>query len=195
MTKKPVEHLTYGQMLEAFRRMGQKFMLEEKEGQLIIAGGAAMCLVHGARPSTKDVDAFYEDSNTMSLISYEVGEEFGWEPGWLNNAMSCFIHEVPASEHFITFPGLKVFTVTPEHLLGLKLAALRPLTKDAEDAALLISKLGYRSTEEVEKALDLASFHKGMTGMARKFLDSYFAQLGEKATEPPTEASSGSPAP
>jgi len=104
MTGKPQEPLTYGRMLEALRKIGLKFLEAGKTGQMVIAGGAAMCLVHRARTSTKDIDAFFEDKNSMQLYSYEVGEEFGWEPGWLNTAMECFIRETPPNEPFLSFP-------------------------------------------------------------------------------------------
>ena len=135
-------------ILEAFREIGARLKAEGLEGRILLAGGASMCLVHSARESTEDVDALYEPQNPITLHSFEVGEKYGWEPGWLNQGIKAFMDEDAPSELFVSFPGLQVFTVVPEYLLAMKLKAGRPESSDFDDAALLLAKLGLKSAEE-----------------------------------------------
>ncbi|MDR2725904.1 MAG: nucleotidyltransferase [Candidatus Adiutrix sp.] len=136
------------EILQALEAIGRRLAADGKKGHILIAGGASMCLVHSARETTEDVDALYEPRNDIMLHSFEVGEKFGWEPGWLNQGVRAFMDEDVPSELFVSFPGLQVFTVTPEYLLSMKLKAGRSGTSDFSDARFLIKKLGLKSVEE-----------------------------------------------
>ena len=47
-------------IIEALKRLGNELEKRELRGEIILTGGASMCLVHSARDMTKDVDALYE---------------------------------------------------------------------------------------------------------------------------------------
>ena len=38
---------------------------DDKTGEIVLAGGAVMALVYGARGTTKDIDALFESSSQM----------------------------------------------------------------------------------------------------------------------------------
>jgi hypothetical protein len=141
------------QMLDALREIGEKLAAEGLDGQILLAGGASMCLVHSARSMTRDMDAVYQPKTTIDLFSFEVGEKYGWEPGWLNSGVQAYIQDNAPKEHFISFPGLKVFTVSAEYLLAMKLRSMRDGSTDHGDAVFLIKKLGLNSVEETLELL------------------------------------------
>lgn len=47
-------------IMNNLKRLGENLQEQGLTGELILTGGASMCLVHSARDMTKDVDALYE---------------------------------------------------------------------------------------------------------------------------------------
>jgi hypothetical protein len=48
------------QMLTALHRLNEKLQSSDETGELILFGGAVMCLVYGSRGYTRDIDAVFE---------------------------------------------------------------------------------------------------------------------------------------
>lgn len=45
------------EILQNLTRLGEKLSGKNLTGDLLLTGGASMCLVHSARDATKDIDA------------------------------------------------------------------------------------------------------------------------------------------
>ncbi len=70
-------------IIENLKLLGEKLEERGLTGELILTGGASMCLVHSARDMTKDVDALYEPKTEINDIIREIAEENGLPLGWL----------------------------------------------------------------------------------------------------------------
>ena len=47
-------------IIEVLKKLGEELEKRGLKGEIILTGGASMCLVHSARDMTRDVDALYE---------------------------------------------------------------------------------------------------------------------------------------
>ena len=61
--------LSREKMLECLRQLGEALVAQGLHGEILLTGGAAMCLVHSARDMTKDIDALYEPKDAINRIS------------------------------------------------------------------------------------------------------------------------------
>jgi hypothetical protein len=63
----------------------------------------------------------------------EIAQEKNWPSDWLNDSVKGFLQTEPPYENFISFPGLHIYSVTPEYLLAMKLFSSRHGTTDVID--------------------------------------------------------------
>lgn len=118
------------------------------KGEVCLYGGAVMCLVFDARPSTKDVDAVFEPVRYIRRAAGRIAERRGLDKDWLNYAVKMFV--VPHERRILfDMPHLKVFTPSPEYLLAMKVIAGRANTPDLVDIKFLIRELSLRSAEQI----------------------------------------------
>jgi hypothetical protein len=143
------QSITKQDILEGLTLIGERLTEKGIEGEMIIAGGAAMCLVQEARNMTCDIDAIYEPREEIRQIASEISFEKNWPMNWLNDAVEVFMQNDPPVREYRKFGSLVVFSVDPDYLLAMKLRSARGLGKDMEDISFLINKLGLNSGEEV----------------------------------------------
>jgi hypothetical protein len=123
-------------------------------GEIMLAGGASMCLVHDAREETLDIDALYEPRSIIQdIINQMALDDPELELGWLNDTVGLFPDSDPPREEFFSFPNLKIYTVPGSYLLARKMIAARKDSKDIEDIKLLLKKTNITTTEEVQGLL------------------------------------------
>lgn len=119
-------------------------------GELILFGGASMCLVYDARTSTKDIDAVYEPKPIINELVQKIAVKYKLEDNWLNDSVKGFVSNTSEIQEFMTFTNLKVHTVTAQYLLAMKLLASRGTgSKDFDDIKYLVSCLGINTSQEV----------------------------------------------
>jgi len=117
-------------------------------GEICLYGGAVMCLVYGARPSTKDVDTIFQPVNILRDAIARVGEQNGMAKDWLNDAVKGFVVEHP-KRLFIEMSHLRVFVPEPDYLLAMKALSARADSSDQDDVLYLIRQLGLKTAEDV----------------------------------------------
>ena len=145
--------MTREQILESLRQLGEELDALGMLGEILLTGGAAMCLVHDARDMTKDVDALYEPKPIINQIALKISRRNDLPPDWLNDSVKVFLTPNAPREDFISFKGLRIQTVSAEYLLAMKLMSSRYGEKDYDDIRFLFSKLGIETYERASEIL------------------------------------------
>lgn len=120
------------------------------EGELYLVGGAVMCLALDARPSTRDVDAFFRPSTAVREAAARVADRAGVPRTWLNDAVKGFLSPRGDFFPYLELPNLRVFTARPEYLLAMKCAAMRlgEEFRDLDDVRFLLRYLNVATATE-----------------------------------------------
>ena len=140
-------------IIRCLKRLGEELKEIGVNGEILLAGGAAMCLVHSARDMTKDIDALYEPKVVINQLAKAIAEQENLPEDWLNDGVKGYIgHNAPAND-FMVFGNLKVSAVAPEYLLSMKLMSSRFGETDADDIRFLLAKMDIRSSDEAMEVL------------------------------------------
>ena len=141
---------------QALAALGRELEKKGVEGELLIVGGAAMCLIHDARDATKDVDGLFEPRTEMLEAIATVAEKHNLEDDWLNDGVKGFFFTEPERVPFAEFPGLRVTTVSPDYLLAMKLFSARTALyeNDRRDIKTLLGLLNITSTRQALEIIE-----------------------------------------
>jgi hypothetical protein len=150
-------------------RMGVK-------GEICLYGGAVMCLVYLARPSTKDVDAVFQPTTQMREAVERVAQAYGLRPDWLNDAVKGFVVE-HSQRVLFNFPALKVYVPEPDYLLAMKTLASRVEGTDKRDILFLIDLLGLKRADEVFAILEKYYPRHQIKPATQFFVEELFEQI------------------
>src|SRR3989338_6662866 len=127
-------------ILRLFHLLNEQMASESLEGEVYLVGGAVMCLVFNARPSTKDVDAFFKPAQKIREAAAKVALKAGIKQDWLNDAVKGYLSDRGAYDNFLELSHLRVFAAGAEYLLAMKCLAMRIGEEfyDVEDIRYLI---------------------------------------------------------
>lgn len=107
---------------------------------IYVVGGAAMSLEYGREGLTPDIDAL-ASHRAVAEEARAMADQHGLVEHWLNDAARPWIPPRPSiARRPVEEPGLTVHVAPPDHVLAMKLVALR--RKDRPDIRLLIEHLG-----------------------------------------------------
>ena len=118
-------------------------------GELFLVGGAAMCLAYDARPSTRDVDAFFKPTREIREAATRVGLARDISGAWLNDAVKGYLSSKVSFTAFLELSHLRVSVATPDYLLAMKCLAMRigEEFQDIDDVRFLLRLLDITSCE------------------------------------------------
>ncbi len=128
--------------------LNQELMRLDVKGEICLYGGAVMCVVYDARPSTKDVDAVFRPVKEIREAIKRVASQHGLREDWINDAVKGFVVEHP-QRVFLDLSHLKVYVPEPDYLLAMKAFSARVDATDKEDVMYLIGLLNLKSPEDV----------------------------------------------
>ena len=147
--------LSKEQIIKYLKQIGKELSVQKLRGEILLTGGAVMCLVHEARDSTKDIDALYEPKSVINKIALQIAEDNNLPTNWLNDGVKGFMSDRAGVEDYVVFAGLSIQTVTPEYLLAMKLMSARYGETDYEDIRFLLKKIGINTVPEAIELLKL----------------------------------------
>lgn len=142
--------LTKADIDRLFSLLDADLAVHDVDAELYLVGGAVMCLVLGARASTKDVDAYFTPTRVVRQAAARVAASAGLDPGWLNDAVKGYLDPRGEFDRYLELPHLRVFVAHPHYLFALKCAALRLGEEfhDVDDVRYLLRYLDVRSVDD-----------------------------------------------
>ena len=137
-------------IVRLFGLLNDQMRSESLEGEVYLVGGAVMCLVFHARPSTKDVDAYFLPAQKIREAVARVGVETGIKEDWLNDAVKGYFSDKGEYDTFLELSHLRVFVARAEYLLAMKCLAMRIGEEfhDIDDIRYLIRYLNLKAYSE-----------------------------------------------
>jgi len=139
---------------QLFYKLNSALEQEGEKGEVIIVGGAVMCLVFNARNSTRDVDAVFKPAQTIRKHVQKIGEEMGIALDWLNDAAKGFLMPNFERQTILELSHLCVWAPEPKYMLAMKCISARWDTSDKDDVYFLIRFLNLKTAEDVFKIIE-----------------------------------------
>lgn len=162
-------------ILQYLQELNQELAALGVVGEVCLYGGAVMCLVYDARPSTKDVDAVFRPAQQMRLAIARVADRHNLREDWLNDAVKGFVVQHP-QRIFLDAASLKVYVPEPDYLLAMKTLAARVDTTDRQDIQFLIEALGLTKPEQVFSILEKYYPRQQVKPATQYFVEELFGQ-------------------
>ncbi len=162
-------HLNKKDIERMFKLLNEQLKSDSIEGEIYMVGGAVMCLVYNARPSTKDVDAFFQPTQKIRDAAVKVALKTGTKEDWLSDAVKGYLSTEGDFDSFLELSNLRVFSSTGEYLLAMKCLSMRIGEEfhDLDDIRYLIRHLNIKS---YEKALDIITQYYPLKRFPQKTL-------------------------
>lgn len=139
-------------IVRALHLLNERLAVRQARADLFLVGGAVMCLVHQARPATKDVDAWFTEPAIVRAAARAVAEELGLTDDWLNDAAKAYLPAGAGYDTWQTLSHLTIAVVDAPTLLAMKCAAART-AEDASDIRFLARHLDLRTSRSILEAV------------------------------------------
>ena len=146
--------------------------------EILVIGGANMCIVQGNRDLTHDIDSYCLHKDKIKKYRKLVAQIRKVDETWLNDVGELVVNDAIRKSAYILFElsNLRVWTASDEAMLAMKLTSGREApSSDIEDAAHLLRKLNVRS---IEHANQIVGMFYPRTGVMHEF----YTKAHEKST-------------
>ena len=167
-------------MMSCFDDMNLRLSNIGKYAEIIIAGGAALTLVHGARDSTRDIDAIFEPKAELRPIIEEIAAEKGLPKDWLNDGVKGFITKEMKYSELLCYSNLKISTIDTEPLLAMKLTSARQVSQDMNDSLFLMKQLDIQSEAQLYDIVQKYVHPNRQTVASHYFIKEAFDQYSQQ---------------
>ena len=139
-----------------FAQLNEQLAAEEVEGEIYLVGGAVMCLVHEARESTRDVDAFFKPAKQLRTAAAKVALRNGLSEDWLNDAVKGFLSDHGSFNLYLQLSHLTIYAADPSYLLAMKCLSARIGEEfhDVDDLRYLLRYLNLTSAAEARAIIE-----------------------------------------
>jgi uncharacterized protein YeaO (DUF488 family) len=161
------------------KELNKKLKEKNEQGELIVAGGASLSLVYGARRTTHDIDALFEPKESLNKMVEDIAEEYGLEKDWLNDGVKGFFTKEMTHSEILKYSNLIVSSIDAECLLALKLTSARPLN-DMDDSIILMKHIGIKKEKELFDLIEKYIPNNKKTALAHFFTIEAFQKYSEK---------------
>lgn len=141
--------LSQNQIKDLFTKLNKKCAEKQITGEIGIVGGAVMCLVYNARPSTKDIDGIFVPTQQIRELIEEISLEEGVPPDWLNDGAKGFMAVGFEKVDVLNMSHLRVWAPQPQYMLAMKCISARFDSQDGDDILFLMKFLELGSVEAV----------------------------------------------
>jgi hypothetical protein len=167
--------MTKQEIKDYLEQLNERLKSTDIKGEICLYGGAVMCLVYNARPSTKDVDAIFEPVQKLREAISEVARANNLNEDWLNDSVKGFVvnHN---QQIFFNWPNLKIYIPEPDYLLAMKALASRVDTRDKDDIQFLINKMEITTAKDVFKILEKYYPKEQIKPATQFFIEELFAE-------------------
>lgn len=156
--------------------LNDKLQQKNVKGEICLYGGAVMCLVFDARPSTKDIDAIFHPAETIRRTAKEISNEYELADDWLNDGVKGFLVDHP-KKVFLNLSNLVVMVADSEYMLAMKSLSARIDGTDSKDIEFLIKKMNIKSAEDVFKIIDKYYPRRIINPATQFFLEEIFDEM------------------
>ena len=147
------------EILKNFELINEELKLINMHGEILITGGASMCLVFSARSATKDIDAIYEPKTIINGIAAKIALQKKMPESWLNDSVKGFMNAKAYEKKMSlkNYSNLKLYSVLPEYLLAMKLMSSRMESEtDIKDIIFLMKYLKIDTTKKANLVIESA---------------------------------------
>jgi len=164
------------EIIQYLKILNEKLRQKNVKGEICLYGGAVMCLVFDARPSTKDVDAIFHPAETIRHVAKEISVEYELAEDWLNDGVKGFLVDHP-KKVFLNLSNLVVMVADSEYMLAMKSLSARIDGTDSKDIKFLIQKLKIKSAADVFKIIDKYYPRRIIKPATQFFLEEVFDEV------------------
>ena len=139
-----------------FAQLNEQLAAEEVKGEIYLVGGAVMCLVHEARESTRDIDAFFKPAKQLRTAAAKAALKNGLPENWLNDAVKGFLSDHGSFNLYLQLSHLAIYAADPSYLLAMKCLSARIGEEfhDIDDVRYLLHYLNLTSAAEARAVIE-----------------------------------------